>query len=75
MIQRGQHVRLTLEPFHPVAIRCELGGQEFQRDIAIQLSIGGPIHLTQSSNANQRQNVEVAESAAGFQRHVAGIIS
>ena len=43
MIQRCQHPCFTLESRHSVGITGESSGQDFDRDLAAQLGIGGAI--------------------------------
>ena len=44
MIQRGQHLRFACEAGHTVGIVRERLRQHLDRDLAVQLGVGGAIH-------------------------------
>jgi hypothetical protein len=46
MTELGDSPRLALEPRHALAIGRERFGQNLQRDLAIQLCVACPIHLS-----------------------------
>ena len=45
MVQRREHFGLTLKPRKPHRIAYERLGQNFQRDIAVQLRVARPVDL------------------------------
>ena len=46
MVQRGEHLRLALEAGEAFGIVGERLGQDFDRDVAIELRVARPIHLS-----------------------------
>ena len=50
MVQRGEDLRLPLEPREPVGISREGFGQDLQGYIAPKLGVFGPIHLDMPLN-------------------------
>src|SRR6516225_21742 len=51
MIERRQYLRLALETRHAVGIRGESVGQQFDRDLAPELRVGGAPDLTHAALA------------------------
>ena len=45
MIERRQHLRFAAEPREPLGIVRDIGQQDFQRDVAIELRSARAIHL------------------------------
>ena len=64
MVQRRKHLRFALKASKPFRIIREEGGQNLERDIAIELGIPRPIHLTHSATAERREDLIGAESRA-----------
>ena len=67
MIERREDFRLPLEPREPIGIGGEQRRQDLDRDLALQLGIGGPKHLAHSTFADLRGDVIDAEAGAGSQ--------
>jgi hypothetical protein len=59
VIQRRDGLRFTSEAF------AELRGGDFDRNVAIQSRISGPIHLTHASSTDGRKDFVRAECIAG----------
>src|SRR5262249_61269135 len=53
VIEPGSDSGLTLESLHTVGVAREFGGQEFERDFAAKLRVGGEIDFTHSTPAQQ----------------------
>ena len=64
VIQRRDGLRFTSEAF------AELRGGDFDRNVAIQSRISGPIHLTHASSTDGRKDFVRAEFVAYRKRHV-----
>jgi hypothetical protein len=64
--QRGERLRLPLEPSQSLGICGELGRQGLDGDIALQLRIAGAKDLSHAARPERRQDLERAEPCAGF---------
>ena len=64
MVQRGEHFRFALKAREPIVVSRERRRQDLDRDLAFQLGIGGPIHLSHAAFADQRSDFVDAESSA-----------
>src|SRR5512144_1513882 len=51
MVECGSRFRLTNKPLHAIPMRCNVGGQNLQRNFAIQFRVLRQIHLTHSARA------------------------
>src|ERR1700686_1306033 len=69
MIQSAGGSRLLLEAPPPGVIPAQLLGQDFERDLAPEPRIEGPIDLTHSASAEGRENFVGAKSVADCERH------
>ncbi len=56
MIQGGEHLRLTLESRHAVAILREGGRHYLDRDFAAELRVGGAVHFTHAARSELAGN-------------------
>ena len=52
MVQRGEDFGFALKPREPFGIRSERVGQHLDRDLPLQLRVGGPIHLAHPAFAD-----------------------
>src|SRR5215471_18555758 len=57
MIERGEHLRLALEPREAFGIEREFSWKNFDRDIARQRHVARTIHLAHSACADGGQNL------------------
>ena len=64
MIQRREHLRFALEARQAIGIARERFGQDFDRDVAIQLRIARAIHLAHAAGADLAGDFIWAESGA-----------
>src|SRR5207244_12260931 len=64
MIERGQRLGFAREPREAIRIVRERVGQNFQRDIAIELGIAGSPHLPHPAFANRGDDFVDAETGA-----------
>ena len=64
MIQGGEHLRFTPEPGEAVGIVGDGGQQHFDRDLAVQRRVTGPIHLAHSAHADPRRELIRADARA-----------
>ena len=62
VVQRGQRPRLALESLSPVRIAGEGVGQDFQRDVPIELCVAGAKHLSHAALANGSSHFVDAEA-------------
>ena len=60
VVQRGEDFGFALKPREPVAIRHHGGRQDLDSHLALQLGIGGPIHLAHASATQQFRQLEHA---------------
>ena len=67
MIQRGEDFRFALETREPIGIGRERRRQDLDRDLALELRVGRPIHLPHAAFADRRGDVVDAEARAGSQ--------
>jgi hypothetical protein len=69
MIERSEDLRFTAEASDAVGISGETRGQEFQRDVAIQLRVARAVHLAHAACAEGREDLVGAEASAGNKGH------
>jgi len=65
VVERGQRPRLALESLSPVRVAGEGIGQDFQRNVTIQLRIAGAIHLAHSASTDFRGDFVWTAAHAG----------
>jgi hypothetical protein len=53
MVERGQRLRLALEAGHALRIAGELVGENFQRDVTVELGVARAVDLPHSAFADQ----------------------
>jgi hypothetical protein len=70
MIERGQHLRLTLEAREPLGIFGEEVGKKLQRHVAVQPGVAGP--LAHAAGAQRWADLERADTRATRERHCSG---
>ena len=56
-VQRGEHLRLALEPGETIRVAGEGVGENLERHLAVELGVGGLPHLTHAALAEQRGHV------------------
>ena len=64
MVQAGKNLCFPLEPRQPIRIVGKRFGQDLQRDLAVELRVGGLLHLAHSALADEGRHVVMAESGA-----------
>src|SRR5262245_65973990 len=62
MVERGGGASLPLEPAQTVAIRCEFGRQQLQRDAAFEPCVLRQKNLAHSAFAELRENPVMADN-------------
>lgn len=73
MIQSGDDTCLTLEARDTVRFGCKRVWQDLDGDIATELRVVGPVHLTHAAAAEKRPHVEGSDSTAHERGgHIAG---
>ena len=65
MVQRREHFRFALKACEPIVIRRDGRRQNLDGDLALQLGVGGPIHLAHAAFANLGGDFVDAEPRAG----------
>ena len=63
MVEAGEDLGLPREPGEPVRIAGEGVRQDLQRDLAVELRVGGLPDLAHAALAEQGDDVVVAEAA------------
>src|SRR5262249_10953862 len=69
MIERSKELRFALEPREPVGIEREVGRQDLQRDVAIELCVTRAIHLAHAAGTDGGENLVRTEASAGCKLH------
>ena len=72
VVEAGEDLRLPLEPGEPIRVRREGVREDLQRDLAIELRVGGLPDLAHAAFPEEGGNVVVPEAGAGTQGHGAG---
>jgi hypothetical protein len=71
MIQRGEDFGFALKTCEPIVVSGERWRQNLDRDLTLQLGVGGSIYLPHPAFADLGRNLEDAEARAGSERQVA----
>ena len=69
MVERGENFGFALKARETIGIARYRRGQHLDGDRALQVGIGGAIHLAHSTHANLRGDLIRAEADAGFEGH------
>src|SRR5262252_5121562 len=69
MVQRSQDFGFTLKAAQTVGVACELIGQNFDCDVALQFRVTCAIDFTHSALAEKSGNFERAKSCTYIYRH------
>ncbi len=64
MIHRGQHAGLALEARHAFGVAGEGRGQDFERDVAVELGVAGAVDFAHSAGAQFRADLIVRQFTA-----------
>ena len=64
VVERGEQVGLALEASEPLGISRHLGRQHLDRHVAIQVGVGGAIHLAHAPRAERGSDAVIGESLA-----------
>ena len=70
MIQRRDRLRLPLEPREHVRVLREGFGQDFDGDVAAQLRVPRPVHLSHSPGAERREDFVRPQQGSRIQRQI-----
>ena len=65
VIQRRERLGFTLEAREPISVVRERLGQDFDRDVAIQLRVAGPEDLPHAACADAGDNFVDTETGTG----------
>ena len=71
LVEAGEDLRLPREPGETVRISREGVWEDLQRDLAVELGVGGLPDLAHAALAEEGGDVVVPEAGAGTQRHLA----
>ena len=76
MVQAGEDLCFSLEPRKAIRISRKRLGQDLERDLPVQLRIGGLIDLAHAPLADEGGDVVMGDARSDFQRHSdsAGVI-
>src|SRR5262249_25595136 len=69
VIQRGEDLSFAFEAREAVGVNRELGRENLQRDIAIELCVACAIHLAHPAAPKGGKDFERAQSRAGCKGH------
>ena len=69
MVEAGEDLRLPREPGEPVWVSREGVGQDLQRNLAVELRVGGLPDLAHAAFPEEGGDVVIPEAGAGGQRH------
>ena len=69
MIQPAGSARFLLEPAPAILIVRKRRRESFDRDVAVQLMVARPVHLTHTPGAQRAENFETAEAIAHRESH------
>src|SRR5262245_58322078 len=72
MIQGREDFGLALESRQPLVIAGDVGRQDFDRDVALQLRIARSIDFAHSAGAEGRDYFVGTEPVSGGERHLLG---
>ena len=67
MVEDREHLGFTLKACEPILVGRERWWQDLDRDLPLQLGIGGPIHLSHPAFANLGGDFVDTEARAGSQ--------
>ena len=67
MVQRGEDFRFALEARKPLGVTSDRRRQDLDRDLALQLRVGRPIHLAHAAGADRGGDFVGTEACAGDQ--------
>jgi hypothetical protein len=70
VIQGRQHFGFTAESRQPLIIICDIVGQHFDGDVALQIRVARAIHLAHAARTEQRHHLVRAYSLARGKGHV-----
>ena len=73
MVECGYGARFAFEAFAELRIRCNMRGQDFDRDIATKASVSCSIDLSHAPRTNERADLVRAETCARRKRHRASV--
>ena len=69
VVEAGEDLRLPLEPGEAIRISREGVGEDLQRDLAVELGVGGLPDLAHAALAQEGRDVVLAERGARLERH------
>ena len=72
--QRGQYLRLALEPRQPVRVGCECFRQHLQRDVPVELGIAGTVDLAHPAPPADGYDSTDTELLTGCEAHDLGVL-
>ena len=74
MIERGEDFGLALQAGDAIGILCECGGQDLDRDVALQARVAGAIDLAHAAGAEHRFDFVRAEARSALEWHCSVIL-
>ena len=69
MVQRCEHLRFALESRDAIRITDERGGEDLNRDVAIEFRIARAVDLAHAAGADGGDDFISAKARTGTQRH------
>ena len=67
VVQRGENLRLALQPGQPLRVLGEIAGQCLDGDVAVERGIAGAPHFAHPAPAQQRHDLVVPDPRAGLE--------
>ena len=71
MVERREKLGFPLEPRQPLGVLRDRLGEDFDREVPVQLGIPGPVDLAHPSRSERRQDFVGTELRSGSERHLA----
>ena len=68
MVEDREHLGFTLKACEPILVGRERWWQDLDRDLPLQLGIGGPMDLTHAPAADEVDELKHADAGAGSER-------
>ena len=74
MVQGGEHFRFALKSCEPIVISRERWRQDLDRDLTLQLGVGGSVHLPHAAFADLGGDFETPRRVPGVRANCDAII-
>src|SRR5215469_571538 len=69
MVERSQHLGLTLKAGHALRIAGERLGQDFERHVAFEFDVASAVYLAHAASADRREDLVGSHAGSDRERH------